>query len=189
MPITNFIQSSGHAGKGETVDSRRRLREAGEDDSSDNVVGSGIGMQAQVKTVRGELNNWINNDIEETWEDWCLADTCHTGGVLKLADIERLAMGQVFDIQRNLPVRKYSRAFGPSKIPHAPEVIEPERIVDEFQPSSPFPNAVVRMGIDNDEFLEGRSPIQSENSTLANIDILWGRRTPTKGSPPTKLST
>lgn len=120
-----------------------------------NVVGSGIGMQAQVKTVRGELNDSINNNIEETWEDWSLADTCHTGGVLNFADIERLAMGQVFDVGE-IFIRKYSQPFGASKIPFALEVIEPERLVEEFQPSSPLRNATVRMGIEVDEF---RRPI------------------------------
>jgi lambda family phage portal protein len=120
-----------------------------------NVVGSGIGVQAQVKTSRGELNDSINSEIEETWEDWCLADTCHTGGVLNFADIERLTMGQVFDVGE-IFIRKYSQPFGASKIPFALEIIEPERIVDEFQPSSPLANAIVRMGIECDQF---RRPI------------------------------
>ena len=145
-----------------------------------NVVGSGIGMQAQVKTVRGELNDSINNDIEETWEDWCLADTCHTGGILNFADIERLAMGQVFDVGE-IFIRKYFRTFGASKIPFALEVIEPERLVEEFQPSSPLRNAIVRMGIEVDEF---RRPIAYWIRKLHPGEYRYspGRRMPTKGS-------
>jgi len=116
-----------------------------------NVVGPGIGMQAQVKTVRDVLNDRINDDIEATWGEWTNANTCHTGGVLHFPDIERLAMGQVFETGE-IFIRKHYRSFGGSSIPFALEVIEPERVVDEFQPSAFVSNAVVRMGIESDEF-------------------------------------
>lgn len=116
-----------------------------------NVVGSGIGMQAQIKTSRDMLNDRVNDDIEATWEKWTNADSCHTGGVLHFADIERIAMGQVFEAGE-IFIRKHYRPFGNSTIPFALEVIEPERVVDEFQPSALIPNAVVRMGIECDEF-------------------------------------
>jgi len=116
-----------------------------------NVVGPGIGMQAQVKTVRNVLNDRINDDIESTWEEWANADSCHTGGVLNFPDIERLAMGQVFETGE-IFIRKYNRRFGGSSIPFALEVIEPERVIDEFQPSALMPDAVVRLGVESDEF-------------------------------------
>jgi len=115
-----------------------------------NVVGSGIGMQAQVKTSRDMLNDRVNDDIEATWEKWTNADSCHTGGVLHFADIERIAMGQVFEAGE-IFIRKHYRSFGNSAIPFALEVIEPERVLDEYQPSALYPN-IVRMGVESDEF-------------------------------------
>jgi lambda family phage portal protein len=116
-----------------------------------NVVGDGIGMQAQVKTIRDTLNSRVNDEIESVWEDWSMANQCHTGGTLHFADIERLAMGQIFEAGE-IFIRKHYQPFGDSTIPYCLEIIEPERVVDEFQPSAFIPNAVVRMGIESDEF-------------------------------------
>lgn len=116
-----------------------------------NIIGAGIGMQAQIKTRRDLLNKQINDDIEDTWEDWSKARRCHTGGTLHFADIERIAMGQVFETGE-IFIRKHYRKFGDSSIPFALEVIEPERVLDELQPSAYIQNAGVRMGIESDEF-------------------------------------
>lgn len=111
-----------------------------------NIIGSGIGMQAQVKTARDTLNERTNSEIEEAWKEWSRADHCHTGGILHFVDLERFLMGQIFETGE-IFVRKYFRRFGTSKIPFALEVIEPEKIIDEYQP---VPSA--RMGIETDEF-------------------------------------
>jgi lambda family phage portal protein len=116
-----------------------------------NVVGPGIGMQAQVMTTRDQLNTRINDDIESAWEEWSAAKYCHTGGLLHFADIERMAMGQIFEAGE-IFIRKHFRSFGGSPVPFAIEVIEPERVLDEFQPSALLPEAVVRMGIESDSF-------------------------------------
>jgi len=120
-----------------------------------NVVGSGIGMQAQIKTAQGGLNDRINDEIEETWEEWSRAETCHTGGCLDFPGIERIAMGQIFETGE-IFIRKHYRPFGDSPIPFALEIIEPEKIVDEFQPSALSKNGTIRMGVESDEF---RRPI------------------------------
>ncbi len=116
-----------------------------------NVVGAGIGMQAQVKTLDDKLKNNVNDDIESAWEEWSMAGRCHTGGRLYFADIERMAMGQTFETGE-IFLRKHYRAFGDSSVPFALEMIEPERVIDEFQPSAFIPNATVRMGVESDEF-------------------------------------
>lgn len=116
-----------------------------------NVIGSGIGLQAQVKTTRDDLNKRVNTDIETVWEDWCQAKNCHTGGKLHFADIERFAMGQVFEAGEVF-IRKHYRAFGDSSVPFALEMIEPERVLDEFQPAAVNPRAKVRMGVELDQF-------------------------------------
>jgi lambda family phage portal protein len=116
-----------------------------------NIVGAGIGMQAQVKTTRDTLNDRINDDIEKAWEEWMRAESCHTGGRLHFADIERMAMGQIFDTGE-IFIRKHYRKFGASEVPYCLEIIEPEKVIDEFQPSPGSPKGIVRMGIESDEY-------------------------------------
>ncbi len=118
-----------------------------------NVIGTGIGMQAQVMTTRGDLAERINTSIETAWCEWACADSCHTGGRLAFKHFERALMGQVFAAGEAF-VRKHLRPFGKSKIPLALELIEAERLADEF--SSPHLMAQngnhVRMGVEVDEF-------------------------------------
>lgn len=116
-----------------------------------NVVGSGIGLQAKVETSRGRLSDRINDDIEEVWEEWCQASHCHTGQSLHFADFERQIMGQVFEAGEVF-VRLHRFKRGDSRVPLALEVIEAERIADEFQPGPNAPGAHIRMGVEVDQF-------------------------------------
>jgi lambda family phage portal protein len=120
-----------------------------------NVVGAGIGMQAQVMTSRDGLNERINSDIEEAWTEWCEADSCHTGGVLHFSDFERAAMGEVFETGEVF-IRKHFQKFGDSDVPLALELIEPERLADKFTTASPpvpiTNGAALRMGVELDSF-------------------------------------
>jgi lambda family phage portal protein len=117
-----------------------------------NVIGTGVGMQAQVGTNRAGLNERVNTDIEEAFTRWAAADSCHTGGKLHFHDIERAAFGQIFETGEVL-VRMHLRPFGDSRVPMALELIEAERLADHIAP----PGAVstdgdVRMGVEVDEF-------------------------------------
>ncbi len=116
-----------------------------------NVVGAGIGMQAKVESSRGHLHDRVNDGIESAWERWSCAESCHTGGALHFADLERQLVGQVFDAGE-IFVRVHPARFGDSQVPLALEIIEPERIADEFQPLPVAANAKVRMGIEVDPF-------------------------------------
>jgi lambda family phage portal protein len=117
-----------------------------------NVVGAGIGMQAQVKTARGVLNKRVNDDIELAWEAWMLAANCHTGGCLHFADLERAAMGQVFEAGEVL-IRKHYSKFGDSPVPFALELIEAERLADDYSVPGPTADgASVRMGVEADKY-------------------------------------
>jgi capsid protein len=79
----------------------------------------------------------VNDAIEEAFAEWSCAEYCHTGGTLHFADFERALMGQVFEAGEVF-VRKHPRAFGGSPVPFALELIEAERIADEFmQPVPP----------------------------------------------------
>jgi lambda family phage portal protein len=119
-----------------------------------NVIGwSGIGMQAQVKTNGGTLIPRINDDIEEQWDEWCSAENCHTGGRLHFAHFERALQAEIFEAGEVF-VRLHYRAFGSSKIPLCLELIEAERLADEFM--SPYIAAQsgnqLRMGVEVDQF-------------------------------------
>lgn len=118
-----------------------------------NVIGTGIGMQAQVMTTRDVLNTRVNDEIESEWGDWSDASNCHTGGRLAFKHLERAAMGQVFDAGECI-IRKHFRRFGSSKVPYALELIEPERIADEIASPSIVagPTNHIRMGVEVDEF-------------------------------------
>jgi lambda family phage portal protein len=120
-----------------------------------NVVGGGIGMQAQVMSTRDTLRDDVNDSIEDAWRDWSYAEYCHTGGALCFADLERAALGQVFEAGEVF-IRKHYRTFGASRVPFALELIEAERIADEFMsPVPPGPaaaGAMVKLGIEVDRY-------------------------------------
>ena len=116
-----------------------------------NVIGQGIGLQAQVRTSRDAFNDRVNDDIEATWEAWCEADSCHTGGRLHFGDFERALMGEVF-AAGDVFVRIHRRPFGRSAIPFALELVESERICDDSHlPSVPNGNQF-RMGVEMDAY-------------------------------------
>lgn len=117
-----------------------------------NVVGSGIGLQAQVKTTRDALNDRINDAIEQAFEEWSCADSCHTGGALHFADLERAAIGQVF-AAGEVFFRKRFTPFGDSDVPYALELIEAERLADDLHvPGPAMEGANIRMGVEMDVY-------------------------------------
>jgi len=117
-----------------------------------NVIGQGVGMQAQVKTTREDFSERINAEIESQWGLWSRAENCHTGGTFHFADMERAAMRQVFEAGEVI-IRKHYRAFGASRVPFALELIEAERLADEFaQPGPLNASTMVRMGVEVDRF-------------------------------------
>jgi capsid protein len=118
----------------------------------DNVIGTGIGMQAGVRATRGELRKPVNDAISTAFWDWCRADRCHTGGQLHFCDMERQAMGQVFEAGEIILRLHFSR-FGTSAVPLALEIIEAERIADDFaEPGPTASGSKVVQGIEVDDF-------------------------------------
>lgn len=116
-----------------------------------NVVGTGIGLQAQVKFPRGKLDARVNDAIEGAWCEWSRAVNCHTGGKLHFADLERLAMGQIFEAGEVL-IRLHSEAMPGSAVPLALELIEPERLADHYSIARAPSGNEVRMGVEVDRF-------------------------------------
>jgi lambda family phage portal protein len=118
----------------------------------DNVIGTGIGMQAEVRSSRDGLRTTVNDAIEKAWLDWCKADSCHVGGRLHFCDIERQAMGQVFEAGEVL-IRLHPRPFGDSSIPLALELIEPERLIADYNEPGPIgQGSRMIQGVEVDEY-------------------------------------
>ena len=137
--------------------SRQLVRDAGFAKNAkrivvNNVIGTGIRIQAAVANTRGGLNERVNDAIEDAFADWSHAENCHTGGGVHFHDLERILVGQVFEAGEVF-VRLHRRPFGESKVPLALEIIEPERIVEGYAvPGVLEQGAQIRMGIEVDSF-------------------------------------
>lgn len=115
-----------------------------------NVIGPGIGLQATLTNNRGRLVDTVNDDIEAAWADWCRARHCHIGGRLHFADLERLLMGEVFEAGEAI-IRIHRRAPGGGRIPLCLEVIEAERLADEYE-IPVIDGNLVRQGVEVDRY-------------------------------------
>jgi lambda family phage portal protein len=116
-----------------------------------NVVGTGIGLQAQVCNARGKLIDATNNQIEDAWLRWTDRKTCHTAGLLGLPDILRLVMGQLVEAGEVL-IRKVKQPFGGGKIHFALEVLEADRLMDTWQTAQAPNGNAIRMGVEIDQW-------------------------------------
>lgn len=118
-----------------------------------NVVGpTGIGMQAQIKTNDGKLIKRVNDEIEEVWTQWCLAESCHIGGRLHFVSFERALMAEIFEAGEVF-VRLHYVTAGRSRIPLTLELIEAERLADDFaQPGPTVAGNHIRMGVEVDRY-------------------------------------
>jgi lambda family phage portal protein len=120
---------------------------------ANNVIGTGIGMQAQVMTTRDKLNDRVNDEIEEAWCEWKDAENCHTGGRLQFGDYERLLMAETV-VAGDVLTRTYHREFGPMGFPFCLDLIEAERVADDYGIVAPgvLPGNHLRMGIEVNDF-------------------------------------
>lgn len=117
-----------------------------------NVIGSGIGLQAQVRSSRNRFIPRINDAIEHTFKKWWTrAEFCHTGGTLAGGSFERAVMGEVFEAGEVF-IRQHFISFGGSEIPYALELVESERVPHGIQPAAITSGNEVRMGIEVDKF-------------------------------------
>jgi len=119
----------------------------------DNVIGEGIGFQAQTKMLRGgALNQDLNDKIEELWCEWTNKINCDVKGESHFEDIERLVVrslkrdGEVF-------VRKVRQSFGSSKVPLALEVIESDMLDEHYNVNPSTVNSnYIRMGVEKNKW-------------------------------------
>lgn len=114
-----------------------------------NVIGSGIGFEAQVMMARGaKLNTPVNDAIEREWKRWSKKQFCHTAGKLSFKALQRFLLGNVFEAGEIL-VRLVQQPFGGSKVPLALELIEADQIVDNYSGTADNGNTI-RMGVEVD---------------------------------------
>ncbi|MDR5170721.1 phage portal protein [Methylobacillus flagellatus] len=116
-----------------------------------NVIGPGIGLQAQVKGADGKLIKAINDDIEGEWCEWAMPETCHVAGLLGFADIEAWAWSQIFEAGEAI-IRIVRQPFGGSRIPLGLELIEADRLMDQWQTARAPNGNLIRMGVEMDNW-------------------------------------
>nr|WP_316642875.1 phage portal protein [uncultured Roseateles sp.] len=117
-----------------------------------NVIGNGIGLQAQVKTAGGKLLTKINDSIEQAYADWSVKDSCHVAGLLGWAEIERVCVAELVT-SGEVIVRLIRQPFGRSnEIPLAIELIEADRLLDNWQTARAPNGNAIRMGVEIDQW-------------------------------------
>lgn len=117
-----------------------------------NVIGTGIPFQAQVRMQRGgKLDPKTNDAIEQAWCDWSRKDSCHVAGMQSFQDIERTIVRCLAEGGEYV-VRFIYQPFGRSKIPFALELIDADRLDENFNETLPNGNIVV-MGVEKNKWL------------------------------------
>jgi lambda family phage portal protein len=116
-----------------------------------NVVGTGIKMQAQVRMQRGgRLAEDINSKIEQEWEYWICAKKCNTAGKLSWYDIQKLSITSMLE-SGEVFIRLVKQPFGGSKVPLGLEIIESDLLDDDYSGIEKNGNEV-RMGVEIDKW-------------------------------------
>jgi capsid protein len=110
-----------------------------------NVVGTGIKLQAQVRMQRGgRLSEEVNKRIEEEFKAWSVAKICNTAGKLSFQDIQRLSITSMLE-SGEVFIRFVKQPFGGGKVPLALEVIESDLLDDDYSGIAENGNQI-RMG-------------------------------------------
>jgi lambda family phage portal protein len=116
-----------------------------------NVVGTGIKVQAQVRMQRGgRLAEEVNARIEEEFSRWTSAKRCHAGGKLSWYDIQRLCVTSMLE-SGEVFVRVVRQPFGNSRVPLGLELIESDLLDDDYNTITKDGNEI-RMGVEIDKW-------------------------------------
>jgi len=116
-----------------------------------NVVGTGIKLQAQVRMQRGgRLAEEVNSRIEEQWTRWGSAKRCHAGGKLSWYDIQRLSVTSMLE-SGEVFIRVVRQSFGGSQVPMGLEIIESDLLDDDYNAIEKNGNEI-RMGVEIDKW-------------------------------------
>tara|TARA_R100001443_G_scaffold407_1_gene1554 strand:+ start:1812 stop:3395 length:1584 start_codon:yes stop_codon:yes gene_type:complete len=116
--------------------------------ATNQIVGQGVTMQAQIKSQRGGTpNTRINESIESEWSRWGRKDSCDIRGVLCFSELERLAVRSMIESGECFIVI-HRKAFGRSKIPFSLEVLEAEQLDEDYKGATKNNKNVWRLGIE-----------------------------------------
>jgi capsid protein len=116
-----------------------------------NVVGTGIKLQAQVRMQRGgRLSEEVNKRIEEEFKAWSVAKICNTAGKLSFQDIQRLSITSMLE-SGEVFIRFVKQPFGGGRVPLALEVIESDLLDDDYSGIAENGNQI-RMGVEINEW-------------------------------------
>tara|TARA_R100001443_G_scaffold33437_4_gene47365 strand:- start:491 stop:2017 length:1527 start_codon:yes stop_codon:yes gene_type:complete len=117
-----------------------------------NVVGTGVRIQSDVRKLRGgKLDTKVNDAIEKAWKEWCRYDSCSANGRDSLDDISRLIVKSLFE-SGEVFVRCIKKPFGRSSVPFGLELLESDQLDDDFSGPTTNKNNTWRMGIERDQF-------------------------------------
>jgi lambda family phage portal protein len=117
-----------------------------------NVIGTGVNLECLIKNMRGTLMEDLNDNVHEAFHDWWKEpQSVHTAGIMSGPEIERYAMSNVVESGESF-LRFVRRPFGESKIPLAIELVESDRVMDQWTQQTAPNNKVIRMGIEMDEW-------------------------------------
>ncbi len=97
-----------------------------------NTVYLGIDFQAQVRTVKTQVNqDNINDQIEAAWKSWCKAKYCDVSTRQTFQQMQRLIAGSYFE-SGEVFIRIIKQSFNGSPVPLALEVIEADQVADDY---------------------------------------------------------
>jgi lambda family phage portal protein len=118
-----------------------------------NVVGTGIRLQMQVRMQRGggRLDKVVNDAIETAWIKWCRKATCDVAGRLSMHQIERMAVGAMVESGEIL-VRMVPQSFGGGRVPLALQVFESDQLDENYTGGSTAQGNEWRMGVEVDQW-------------------------------------
>ena len=101
---------------------------------TDNVVGTGVRLQAQVRQQRGgKLNQRVNDQIERAWADWGKADSCDVAGKLCWNDLCRAAVSNWAESGEVFIRIIRGQKFGNSSVPFALQLLEADMIDEDYE--------------------------------------------------------
>lgn len=114
---------------------------------ADNVVGSGILLQARIKNARGEFNRTANDELERAWRVWGRPRFASADGRLSWVGIKRLAI-QTVAADGECFLRKVNRADSPFGF--SLQFIDADLLDETLNQAAADGRPEVRMGVEVD---------------------------------------
>ena len=154
---TTSVQSADSEIKGSLKKLRNRSRQLTRDVDycrnairaiTDNVVGTSVRLQAQVRKQRGgKLDQRINDQIERAWKKWGHADSCDVAGKLCFDDFTRQAVSAWVESGECLIRLIRGKQFGDSEVPFALQLLESDMLDEDYQGKAQKKGWEWRMGV------------------------------------------